>query len=107
MGSSRLLRSRKLTPGCEQRRPTMVTGQATVGDSGTSSNQQQLRLHQERGKRKGPRSMCTTICIGRDSLVAGMESQLRSLGYDLKIVGSLHEYLEAGRDLREHIVLVS
>lgn len=51
--------------------------------------------------------MCTTILIGRESLVAGMASQLRSLGYDLSVVGSLHEYLETGRDLREHIVLVS
>jgi hypothetical protein len=36
-----------------------------------------------------------------------MTTQLRALGYELQVVGSLHEYLETGADLREHVVLIS
>lgn len=50
---------------------------------------------------------CTAVCIGRDSLVAGMERDLRAFGYELRTVGSLHEYLEFGKRLGEHLVLIS
>jgi len=51
--------------------------------------------------------LCSTICIGRDSLVTGMENKLRAFGYKLRVAGSLHEYLEFGKQLSEHVVVIS